>query len=261
MYGSAHAQPRGMIWLFWIIAAFPWSILLLGTGWRHRSVRQIVSRLHKADAWTAYLVLWAAAPMLFFTLAGNILWTYVLPGLPAFSALMAGQLVRAGAGPDKGKRLRLAPMVCSGLVPMVFLAGIVGWGFVPYKNSQKILAERFHAIRQNGEGRLVYFFDRPYSAEFYAESAALKEMDPSALNRYFQDDIPDYFAVKENRITSIPPDCRSRMKSLGVFDGFALFGEKVSEAQETSADLVPGNDDNPTLSALALTQGSAVAAR
>ncbi|VTL98217.1 Uncharacterised protein [Pseudomonas aeruginosa] len=33
-------------------------------------------------------------PCLFFTFAGNVLWTYVLPGLPAL-ALLAADLLRA----------------------------------------------------------------------------------------------------------------------------------------------------------------------
>lgn len=29
LYGSAHAMPRGIIWLFWLLAAFPWSFAFL----------------------------------------------------------------------------------------------------------------------------------------------------------------------------------------------------------------------------------------
>ncbi|MGB0898953.1 MAG: ArnT family glycosyltransferase, partial [Psychrobium sp.] len=29
LYGTAHKEPRGMIWLFWVGAAFPWSLLLM----------------------------------------------------------------------------------------------------------------------------------------------------------------------------------------------------------------------------------------
>ena len=50
-----------------------------------------------ADPWLAYLTLWAATPMLFFTVSGNVLPTYVLPGVPAF-ALLLGELWRPAAG-------------------------------------------------------------------------------------------------------------------------------------------------------------------
>ena len=29
LYGSAHSRPHGMIWLFWLIGAFPWSVLFI----------------------------------------------------------------------------------------------------------------------------------------------------------------------------------------------------------------------------------------
>lgn len=29
LYGSAHDQPKGMIWLFWLWASFPWGIVAL----------------------------------------------------------------------------------------------------------------------------------------------------------------------------------------------------------------------------------------
>ncbi|MBF3191234.1 phospholipid carrier-dependent glycosyltransferase, partial [Pseudomonas aeruginosa] len=91
-YGNAHAYPYGSVWLFLLAAAFPWSLwlpLLLWLGWRQRGevVDGVASRRR-------YWLFWGLAPCLFFTFAGNVLWTYVLPGLPAL-ALLAADLLRA----------------------------------------------------------------------------------------------------------------------------------------------------------------------
>lgn len=110
-YGNAHAYPYGSVWLFLLAAAFPWSLwlpLLLWLGWRQRGevVDGVASRRR-------YWLFWGLAPCLFFTFAGNVLWTYVLPGLPAL-ALLAADLLHAAGGsahrrPDPhatGRRVR-----------------------------------------------------------------------------------------------------------------------------------------------------------
>ena len=42
--------------------------------------------------WQGYLLIWALTPLLFFTLARNIMLPYVLPGLPA-AAILAGAML------------------------------------------------------------------------------------------------------------------------------------------------------------------------
>ncbi|MCF6239704.1 MAG: glycosyltransferase family 39 protein, partial [Candidatus Marinimicrobia bacterium] len=89
LYGHAHSRPRGTIWYYWLASALPWSLIAIGYFFSSRWRRQALSDLRKKPALTSYLLLWTLAPMLFFTAAGNILWTYVLPGMPAFAMLMA----------------------------------------------------------------------------------------------------------------------------------------------------------------------------
>ncbi|MCP5775900.1 hypothetical protein NL389_39350, partial [Klebsiella pneumoniae] len=44
----------------------------------------------------AYLWLWALATPVFFTFAGNILWTYLLPALPAWALLLSARVSEVG---------------------------------------------------------------------------------------------------------------------------------------------------------------------
>lgn len=107
-FGNAHAEPRGTIWLFWLAAVAWWAavaVVLVALRWRD------VRRAGAGGAGAAtsgldpalrrYLVAWAVAPMVFFSLSGNIIWTYVAPGLPAFAVLVA-------ASATGGVRARLA---------------------------------------------------------------------------------------------------------------------------------------------------------
>src|SRR5690606_33720537 len=94
LYGSAHQRAHGTIWLYALAATFPWSLLVLphlfwrvGTG----KLPPLLQSLRN-DPRLGYLLGWALFTPAFFTLAGNILWTYVLPAIPAFSILAARSL-------------------------------------------------------------------------------------------------------------------------------------------------------------------------
>jgi 4-amino-4-deoxy-L-arabinose transferase-like glycosyltransferase len=41
--------------------------------------------------WQSYLAWWMLTPLLFFTFSGNILWTYVLSGMPAMALLITSR--------------------------------------------------------------------------------------------------------------------------------------------------------------------------
>ncbi len=175
LYGAAHARPRGTIWLFWIAAALPWS--LVGVAWLVRAAarRRAELRALGSDPWRAYLLLWTVAPMLFFTVSGNILATYVLPGLPAF-ALLVGDIWRPAGGDARGLRPAVRAVVAAGiLVPLAFVA-VVATQRTRFETvlSHKALVRAYEASREQGGDRLVYLGQRPASAEFYARGKAPK---------------------------------------------------------------------------------------
>ena len=86
LYSNAHGVPRGTVWLYALAAALPWALVLplarLAGAMRHGSVL--------AQPQRRYLLLWVLWPCVFFTAAGNIIWTYVLPAMPALALLAAG---------------------------------------------------------------------------------------------------------------------------------------------------------------------------
>jgi 4-amino-4-deoxy-L-arabinose transferase-like glycosyltransferase len=125
LYGAAHARPRGMIWLFWIAAALPWSLPAIGWLARAAAVRHDALRKLVGDPWQSYLLLWVIAPMLFFTLSGNVLATYVLPGLPAFALLLA-ILWRPTDDDARALRPTVRLGIAAGLIlAVVFVGGIL----------------------------------------------------------------------------------------------------------------------------------------
>ncbi|MEO8306086.1 MAG: glycosyltransferase family 39 protein [Betaproteobacteria bacterium] len=229
LYGTAHSRIRGMIWLFWVAAALPWSVAAIAGLARAATWSRDARRALAADPWRVYLLLWTIAPMAFFTPAGNILITYVLPGLPAF-ALLVGDRLRPddgarGATPDPGA-LRPAvrrALYAGAVVPALFVAAIVALhGQLETERSQKALVRDYLEGRPGAGSRLVYFPQRPHSAEFYSRGKAQRAPDREALHAYLDDSTPDYFAIRDSDFKALPGADRERLEAIGAYGEYRL---------------------------------------
>jgi len=99
-YGTAHAEPMGTIWIY-LAGALGLLLLLAGAAalqaWRGRRGRQLASAADTAGL--RLLLLASFVPVAFFSFAGNIIWTYVVPVLGPLAVLLADRLAeRLDAG-------------------------------------------------------------------------------------------------------------------------------------------------------------------
>ncbi len=165
----------------------------------------------------------------FFTPARNILITYVLPGLPAF-ALLLGETWRPGGG-ERGEALEpttLRPAVVQALaagaaVPAVFVVGLVLLhGTLETQRSQKALVRAYAMQRPGPASPLIYFRDRPDSAQFYALGAAQRARDAAALHAQVQAPTKDFFAIRDRDLDSLPAADRARLEDIGSYGDFRL---------------------------------------
>jgi 4-amino-4-deoxy-L-arabinose transferase-like glycosyltransferase len=200
LYGHAHDFPVGAIWGFAFIDTLPWSILLPLAAWHWRRVfksEQASAVAGQAGAiksderaWLAYLLVWAIAPMLFFTAARNITLTYVLPGLPAAAVLAGGWIAqqhRSGRNTDR--------WLSAGLVATLLIACAVAIVYMnqpskmQFKSVQTMLAvydqTRTRPVpiaasnAKDGtltptDAPLIFIAFRPFSAEFYSNGKAVR---------------------------------------------------------------------------------------
>ncbi|MSP39094.1 MAG: glycosyltransferase family 39 protein [Deltaproteobacteria bacterium] len=119
---------RSQPWYYFIVVGlvglFPWTLLLptLLAGWRRKAL----------DDKTLFVVLWAALPLLFFSLSRSKLPHYILPIFPALSLLIAVPLVNlCRESPKKAQRALLLTLGCHGLVACYFVIGIVYPAILP----------------------------------------------------------------------------------------------------------------------------------
>jgi 4-amino-4-deoxy-L-arabinose transferase-like glycosyltransferase len=226
LYGQAHARPRGTIWVWWFATALPWSPLAVGWLLRALAQRRGVIGAMLRDPWCTYLLLWALAPMLFFTVSGNVLPTYVLPGMPAFALLLAELWrPRDGGGPALRGPVRLMLAGGCGLV-VVFVAVLVAQhGRLENEFSQRALVHLYEATRADDGDRLVYVGQRPISAEFYTGGKAVKVADANALAPYRASPGADFFAVRDRDLRNWTVADRAGLTELGTFGEYRLLRE------------------------------------
>ncbi|WP_394204442.1 ArnT family glycosyltransferase [Shewanella waksmanii] len=154
LYGSAHDEPRGTIWLFFVVAAMPWSLFLPWALWRLQRSETGLAPLHK------FLICWMLAPMVLFTLAGNILPAYVLPGIPALALLLSSAW--------QGKAMP-GQAIIAATIPLLLAATVVVLNTGPSKlKSDKWLLSDLPEATQ-----VYYVGKRPFSSRFYSEGQSV----------------------------------------------------------------------------------------
>lgn len=170
LYGSAHAYPRGSIWLFAVVALVPWSIVFPAVAWLTRSSTRLQrGAVAQAPAIALYCLMCALAPCIVFTLAGNILWTYVLPGLPPLALWAATWLERREA--VVARRSLFIGTACAGAILGVALAMTAIGGLADRSSAAAVVG--LYRSQLHPEIPLIFWGTAPPSAAFYTAGQAL----------------------------------------------------------------------------------------
>lgn len=212
LYGSAHAQPRGTIWLFGIAAAFPWSLVALVAlvatvrTWRTKLSLRLLTPLQ------SYLLLWAIAPLLVFTFAGNILPAYVLPGMPAFAILLSNWLNR-----QNRNFLHIGWSIPAVVVVGLFLAS---FDAISGKSQKNLIA---HHASMPKHGPITYYPSRPFSAEFYSRGNALEIRTESSFVMSLAKPGSEFVAIKRTKFDALPDRIASCLRLEAEFQYYLLF--------------------------------------
>ena len=216
LYGHAHAFPRGTIWPFAVLAFLPWSIVIPAIAWKQRG--SAAAAPPEDRELTVYLWLWALVPCAVFTLSGNILWTYVLPAMPALAMLSAMFLGRLpeGAAPERTVAAGIGVTV---VVTLALVAAFNVGGWDDHRSMKSLVAEYRTATR--GEP-LVFFRQMPYSASFYSGGAAELAREPAELKTRLEHGSA-YVVVRERHRARLPEDLARELHLVRKIDEYALY--------------------------------------
>ena len=230
LYGSAHDFARGTIWLFAAQALLPWSVLLPLAALRWKSGP---SAGPQERSWRRYCLLWGLAPCLFFTAAGNILWTYVLPGLPGLALAAAAWLdrdeIRAGAEKLLATGLAASLAVLAAAAIGYELSGKAGL------RSAKALVAVYEA-RRTGSEPLIFLRRRPFSGAFYSGGKAEIATDERQLALRLEN-APAFVAIPREALPGLPAELARKLVPVIDKGAFRLFAapsgrEAIGAAEE-----------------------------
>jgi 4-amino-4-deoxy-L-arabinose transferase-like glycosyltransferase len=186
LYGSAHVKPRGMIWLYWLICACPWSFIVLSLiVKKYRGIKLPHSKGQVLGI-NKYLICWMISPLLLFTLAGNILPIYVLPGFSALAVLVA-------INSQWSKASNYLALIS--LTLLVILIVILNSGLMNKKSESSLLGTD-RSFSQNTE--LYYWKNRPFSAQFYSKGQAQLLDDEENLHVLLTSNNVFFIAIKNH---------------------------------------------------------------
>jgi len=171
LYGSAHKEMRGTIWVYWILAALPWSPVLIYQVLRF--FRSGQEGVESEAGYLGFLWCWMLSPLILFTLAGNILPSYVLPGLPALALLVAGYHTQQPLS-ERVFKLGLITPVLIVIVAVLLRFNLTG------KEAEKSLMAQWAAQAETSQSELYYLNHRPFSAQFYSNGKAKAVSEPIA---------------------------------------------------------------------------------
>ncbi len=221
LYGSGRAHPMGTVWLFWLLAALPWSPVFLAVAswsvWR----KQAGGLLAGADGWRLFCLLWMLSPLLFFTLSANIIWTYTLPGLPGCALLLAEWRRDGRIDWFSNDRIAFAIGV---LLPALFLGAVLVWQVKPFTSlrSQRALVSQYLELRKGSGDKLVYLWDNPYSAQFYTHGTVDEISNVEDFQAAMDNPLQDFFVCPQQSWPDLPDAIKRRLAPVGLHNGYLL---------------------------------------
>lgn len=208
LYGSGRAHPIGTIWVYAMITMLPWSLIMLVAPFKH-AIRKTLSVTFTDDRnLQFYLWLWGLTPLIFFTMARNILTTYTVTALPAFAMLLTpfiANMLQKG----KGKWLVIS---MAAFVPLLFTAGLIAVNLHPHAKwvkSQEAVIKTYRELAHDKPVPLVYIGDRSYSADFYSRGKALSVKNQHALRPYLSQEI--YVVIPRRYYQKLSTDLRKQL--------------------------------------------------
>lgn len=216
--------------MLWFQASFPWGILaillILKHLFKQPSRSALWQALTKEDI--SLYVIWALFPMIFFTLSGNILWTYILPGLPPLAILLALYLNQTQNNlTEKYPRLLYFGVL---LVPL----SLTAFSFYISQNdnlirTEKYLIEYYESVAAEKEP-LVFIDERSFSARFYsrgkAQLVSMKKFKQQfRQNQNQQEPLSSYYIA-------VPEDLVSWVKKTGRLPLEKLYSNKRYELRK-----------------------------
>lgn len=213
-YGYAHATPRGMIWLYWLGAIFPWSLAML--VWLARHGRRMLQSSADQDGWRLYMLLWSLMTLLFFSISGNIIFPYPLPMLPG-CALLFATLWHGERQPQQASSLPWLALA-SGLL-LLLAVGLQWTQGQRYFRTQQAVIAAWQQQHPAPDSTLVFWDSRrEFSAEFYSQGKVRTTDKPAVLQQWLSAGHCHFIVTEQRDLARLPAAIKADFQPLASFE-------------------------------------------
>ena len=218
LYGSGHERPKGAIWLSWLAAFLPWTLVFVLIVVRAKQMRAVLTS--DRSGWVLYLLVWAASPMILFSLSANILTSYVLPGLSASAALLVTLGIKSGVRPDDS-RVRTGFVLLSTCFSFFLVLLLSVASLLPQDGGLPSDRDLVKAAQEvDADAPLFFMGQRTYSSAFYSRGKS-RSVTGAELEQGLE--MPHTLAVRTREETDQPILNTADYQRIGTFGKWALF--------------------------------------
>jgi 4-amino-4-deoxy-L-arabinose transferase-like glycosyltransferase len=217
LYGRAHDVPRGTIWLFLLIGALPWSLLVVPALIRARAA--VASNWRERRGLIVFAALAALTPQALFTLAGNIIFPYALPALP-LTVVACVALISDARRPGRWLGITAAAAAASALA-LAVLAQVFA-ARIDQESQRAVVAAGAELLGEPGD-EIYYWRNRYFSAEYYSGGRAQTVDDAGAVTGALRAGRKFLLVVDVDQIESLPAELRDSVERVDTIGEQALF--------------------------------------
>ncbi|MEI6653415.1 MAG: glycosyltransferase family 39 protein [Verrucomicrobiota bacterium] len=228
-YGSAHSKPIGTIWVYALLAVFPWFLGLLATPLRRW--RNFGSWVMAAKGRGLYWLLWALWTLVFFTPARNIIATYPLPALPAIALLLTELCWQRSQQAHPPRFHPLHPALVTVSMVMVLATVVLACAMPRLATgfTERELVKCYEARRLPADS-LLYFHKRRFSAEFYTQGKAGTTDSLEDLAQRMESPAGLFVATDPKYFAQLPPSVQAGFTLIGTWGKKSALYERHREA-------------------------------
>lgn len=219
LYGAGRAKPLGMIWIYGLISLLPWTILLPVLAWMTRKTPQD-RPLKLEHQMMLYFAVWGIFPLIFFSLARNVLIAYTLPAIAPLCCL-AGIWLSTKQADKIISRTLMAGLLCTAILS---LAAVTYIHFSNLHNqiSTQTLIENWQANAKQSEP-LYFFMKAPYSSKFYSDGKVRVFKNMSDIEQATRSSQPIFLALEDKQLKVMPESLKSKLQNPQPFGHYTLF--------------------------------------
>ncbi|MEZ0329375.1 MAG: glycosyltransferase family 39 protein [Dissulfuribacterales bacterium] len=222
LYGHAHSAPIGMIWLYFLLAVSPWTFIVPIIAYKYKD--DVVQNWKDNKSIILFCIYWAVCPMLLFTFAHNILWTYALPGIPGAIAAMA-ILTKGITKNIEEKILKTTNIIVAYIVIIILIFSTIIISISEKYSQRNIIAKINQSCPDNKCG-IYYWNKRLNSAEFYSFGKSKTMAKQEQIENILNDNKKDFIVVLDKKSSGIPDKIKDKFIIAYRTDNSLLLEEK-----------------------------------